>query len=1178
MNKIICVVVTCLITAFSLPAISGIKLDTSFGDGGYVQTNIATYDNSNQTARSLLVQADGKIVVAGIDNNGNDTDFALIRYNTDGSRDPGFGEGGEVSTDILGASADQLYDLVQQADGKIVAVGDSSSGLTNDIVLIRYNIDGSVDDTFGAAGRVISDTGGADIAFSVIVQDDQKLLIGAVTDNFMTLVRYSEDGVLDTDFGDQGFAVLNDDLAPYSFAGARDVVQQADGKLVAIGSKFIVRFNTNGTLDTSFDVDGFNAIPASFSYTTSIAQQAGGGFLVTGPATGGDFAIARFLSTGALDTDFGTLGVVTTDVGSAGDRPGAILVDDTDDRFLITGSGADGADNQLVLLRYDANGTLDTSFSDDGKVETIIGDIRNFGMAVAQQTDSKYVVAARAIYSGDQDFATLRYDNDGNLDTGFNTNGVKVDWIGRNTKDVAVSLVAQADDKLIAGGRSSYSTSGDLNSPTDISLVRYNTNGSLDTGFAVDGLITKTIVTPYGGTKDLIGQVDGKIVSLVETYDGSTSGGALVRHNSDGSLDLTFGTNGITTLNDVASGGIQQLDGKLLVFVDGDFRRFDTLGSLDTTFGAGGSVTTGVCSFGARGCGRSAIIEQSGGKLVIAGGDGLERYTSSGALDTSFGAAGQVVFPEPVFWATIVEQSDDKLVVAFLPVDATNTVTLIRYSADGEIDPSFGTAGTVTTIVNDSVGYTGFHALELQEDGKLAALVRVDSFNFLILRYNTDGSLDLSFDDDGLFPLPFSVANVGGTSVSDGDMVYQSGAFYVLVANEDDFFMARFTDDRGSAPVAESPVANNVTQSNAGDTNYTFSIRYTDVDGDFDFSSVNASDVSVCNGNTCGVIFGAGGISSDQSSANASYGVTPPGGSWDEADNGTYTISILANEVADDELNYVAADANAGSFTVSIVDPTIPGAPVIVSGTPANTGALIAFTPPIDDGGAEIIEYIARCYECVDAVGTTSPLLVSGLSNGVAYEFYVFARNSVGTGAASNRVWVTPTDGGEVTLPPSGDGSGEAVTFTHSATNPDGGAPVSATLEVVATDPLPQEPPPAEAESLVAAIDISSTGSVAGYTMAVTFEIDPGSINIFTGFWKYGKEAPGDTPHWYDYGPLDAFEPGTGFELSEDRKTLTVYFTDGLRGDDDLTVNASIVDPALPIIQIDPLIFEDGFD
>jgi len=385
--------------------------------------------------------------------------------------------------------------------------------------------------------------------------------------------------------------------------------------------------------------------------------------------------------------------------------------------------------------------------------------------------------------------------------------------------------------------------------------------------------------------------------------------------------------------------------------------------------------------------------------------------------------------------------------------------------------------------------------------------------------------------------------------------------------------------DSGAPPVAGSVVANNVVQANIGETTYSFTIDYSDSNGNLDSSSIGSANVTVCNGGTCATATGAA-WAGDSSIGTATYTVTPPGGSWDEGDNGAYTIAILPNQIKDSLSNYVEADANAGSFTVSIIDPTVPDAPIMVGGAPANQGALIEFLPPDNDGGASILDYKAFCNGAglVPTVGASSPMLVAGLNNGTTYNCFVTARNAIGEGAASAAAFVTPSDSGDVTLPPADGGPGEAVTFTHSATSADGVTPIAATLEVVATDPLPPEPPPAEADSLVAAIDISSTGSVEGYQMVVTFDIDPGSINVFTGFWKYGKETTVDTPHWYDYGTLDANGDGTGYELSDDKKTLTLYLVDGLRGDDDLLANASIVDPALPIVEVSPTVFSNGFE
>jgi len=382
--------------------------------------------------------------------------------------------------------------------------------------------------------------------------------------------------------------------------------------------------------------------------------------------------------------------------------------------------------------------------------------------------------------------------------------------------------------------------------------------------------------------------------------------------------------------------------------------------------------------------------------------------------------------------------------------------------------------------------------------------------------------------------------------------------------------------DLGTPPVAGSVVANNVVQANIGETTYFFTIDYSDSDGNLETLSIANSNVTVCNVGTCATVTGAAWVG-DSSTGTATYTVTPPGGSWDEGDNGTYTIAILPDQIKDSLSNYVESDANAGSFTVVIIDPTVPDAPTIGTATPGDTVAWIAFTPPFSDGGESILDYTASCDAGTDATGITSPLMVTGLSNDSTYSCFVTARNSLGTGSASGSVSVTPISAPDVTLPPSGDGSGEVVTVAYAATPPGGGVPVPATLSIKATEATPPEPP-AEAESLVSAIDIDSTSTIVGYTLIVTFTIEAPSINEFTGFWKYGKETAIDAPHWYDYGTLEANGDGTGYELSDDKKTLNVYLVDGLRGDDDLLANARIIDPALPIIKVSPIVFSNGFE
>lgn len=167
---------------------------------------------------------------------------------------------------------------------------------------------------------------------------------------------------------------------------------------------------------------------------------------------------------------------------------------------------------------------------------------------------------------------------------------------------------------------------------------------------------------------------------------------------------------------------------------------------------------------------------------------------------------------------------------------------------------------------------------------------------------------------------------------------------------------------------------------------------------------------------------------------------------------------------------------------------------------------------------------------------------------------------------------------GHIILPPAqGGGPGEDVGYAFAATQADGETSVSATLSIAASSSkLPT--PPDEATSLVSAIDITSTSTVNGYILAVTFDIADSSDNQFTGFWKFGAETSGGKPDWYDYGTLAANGDGTGYDISANQKSLTIYLKDGVRGDNDWEVNASITDPALLIIRPPETVFEDGFE
>ena len=228
----------CIFFAVAVTAAPG-DLDTTFDGDGKVTTNFTAGDD---VARGVAIQSDGKIVTAG--SAGNTPDFALARYNTDGSLDITFDGDGKVTTDIF--FGDSAHGVAIQSDGKIVAVGDSV-----DFALARYNADGSLDTTFDGDGKVTTSfTAGEARARGVAIQADGKIVavgeVGVNPNLDFALARYNADGSLDTTFGVNG-------LVTTEFNGtdrARGVAIQSDGKIVAVGqdgtSDFaLARYNAN---------------------------------------------------------------------------------------------------------------------------------------------------------------------------------------------------------------------------------------------------------------------------------------------------------------------------------------------------------------------------------------------------------------------------------------------------------------------------------------------------------------------------------------------------------------------------------------------------------------------------------------------------------------------------------------------------------------------------------------------------------------------------------------------------------------------------------------------------------------------------------------------------------------------------------------------------------------------
>jgi uncharacterized delta-60 repeat protein len=334
-----------------------------------------------------------------------------------------------------------------------------------------------------------------------------------------------------------------------------------------------------------------------------------------GGATGGGGGFVPGAS-GTLDTTFNTTGVVSTPICTFDDEAYAVAIQ-SDGKIVAAGYSYIGSQNVFALVRYNTNGSLDTTFNATGIVTTAAGQ----ALAVAIQPDGKIVAAGTSNV-----FALVRYNTDGSLDTTFNTTGIVTTAVGTSL-EYCDAVAIQPDGKIVAAG-TSYSNGGQ----EFFALVRYNTDGSLDTTFNTTGIVTTTLGTNYADAFAVAIQSDGKIVAAGISINGNGSQYffTLVRYNTDGSLDTTFNTTGIVTTAIGASYGAAfgvaiQSDGKIIAvgyYFNSSQQevmalvRYNTNGSLDTTFNTTGIVTTslgGPHEYG------DAVAIQSDGKIVAAG-------------------------------------------------------------------------------------------------------------------------------------------------------------------------------------------------------------------------------------------------------------------------------------------------------------------------------------------------------------------------------------------------------------------------------------------------------------------------------------------------------------------------------------------------------------------------------
>jgi uncharacterized delta-60 repeat protein len=399
-------------------------LDPTFGAGGKVLTDFG--EGRLDFAHAMAIQSDGKIVATGNSDPGGEatSDFALSRYNLDGTLDPTFNTTGTVLTDFsgcggLGCSREEgPWALAIQSDGKIVAAGGSdASSYPPDFALARYLPDGTLDPTFNGTGKVLTDFSigfeGRDTAYALAIQSDGKIVAaGAAEDangsSDFALARYNPDGTLDPTFNATGM-VLTDFTGSGGLDVALSMAIQPDGKIVAAGTA-LARYNPDGTLDPTFNATGkvltdFNA--------RALAIQSDGKIVTAGSSAANgssDFALARYNPDGTLDPTFNGTGKVLTDFSGSGSGDGALsMAIQSDGKIVAAGSSDASGSIDFALARYRSSGRLDRRFGANGKVLTDFTRSFDDAQALAIQWDGKIVAAGASRAIGTSDFALARY-------------------------------------------------------------------------------------------------------------------------------------------------------------------------------------------------------------------------------------------------------------------------------------------------------------------------------------------------------------------------------------------------------------------------------------------------------------------------------------------------------------------------------------------------------------------------------------------------------------------------------------------------------------------------------------------------------------------------------------------------------------------------------------------------
>ncbi|MCE9550177.1 MAG: hypothetical protein K8R50_04100, partial [Betaproteobacteria bacterium] len=691
-------------------ALAAPALDSSFGSSGIVRIGVPAGTEDKPTASAL--QRDGKLLLAG---RRTEPQAFVLRLLSDGTPDATFGQNGVALLELPNGDYYEIQQLEQGADGSILTIGSSGSGLV--------------------------------------------------------LTRLTAAGILVTSFGTHGFFSVEGASARF--------VQQPDGGLLIVsdatqGSQFalrLTRLNPAGVRDSTYAPNGekiLSGLPPNFEMASVVAEP-NGGFTVMARATfsGGTYLLVRVTAAGTLNPGFGNGGLVSGyDVGNPFDQPVA-MVRTANGGLLLMGDASPLGSGKIVLWRVTAGGLTDASLGTAGRLEIGSGDSYSYNFRLAALSDGSIALVNRTSYTTAH---VSRFDASGVVDSAFGTAGSATIAIAGYDAFSAISILPNGVGGLLipaVASRIVTCVHVCFSRGADAAVASLDGSGRLQTSYGRgDGFAIVDSTNKYSNDRvhTILVETSGKVVLAGSSDTGTTLDYLLERLTVNGSPDISFGTNGRVAPKQFSrfSGKVraaEQESGAITVVTGTTAGDFDSIGTV-TAFrlDSAGTPNAGFApalAAPSKAATDIALGVRPDGRLLYGTtpGDGnaiLQQTMPDGTPDLNFGAGGKIEFPlsagEVSRQADLVLLGDGSLVFAVL---TTQNLRLYKVDSHGLPVASFGTVGQFTYAVDfadpSSLGREPFSLLSLSDGSLLAgisdSLSGSSSESLLVIRISSNGLL-----------------------------------------------------------------------------------------------------------------------------------------------------------------------------------------------------------------------------------------------------------------------------------------------------------------------------------------------------------------------------------------------------------------------------------------------------